>query len=149
MFLNITTDWEYKQAQKQLIQRSATALCTGGMLILDFDCPVSLEPCSSDEETVCFEGTDDGGVYGRYLIGPSAADEHSRIVKGVRRYEMTLPGGDAFCAQKRSVKHFSTMEEVCAWLYRAGFAVESLWGGYENQPFDKLHRRAIIKAIKK
>mgnify|MGYP003294592988 CR=1 FL=1 len=148
LLLNIITVWDYKQAQKQLIQRAALALCAGGILILDFDCPLKLDHYVSGEEYVCFEGMDDCGVHGRYLIGPTSADERSRSVKGVRRYEITLQNGKCFSAQTKSVKHFPTLEEVCTWLRRAGFTVESLFGGHMEQPFDALHRRAVIKAIK-
>lgn len=148
LLLNIETDWDYRQAQKQLIQRAADALKPGGMLILDFDCPDDLSPYAGDGEWLCFEGTDDQGTFGRYFVCGGSVNPRSRTVKSLRRYAITPKEGQPFTVTRQSVKHFPLLEEVCGWLYRAGFVVQSLGGGHHNQPFDEEHRRAVICARK-
>lgn len=148
LLLNIVTTWDYKQAQKQLIFRAADALRPGGRLFLDFDCPATLAAFPCNDEHLGLEGIDDRGVYGQYFIRNTSADEHTRIVKGTRRYVLTLPGQSPAELALESVKHFPTLEEVCSWLYRAGLSVTSLYGGYQNEPFDTQHQRAVIIAKK-
>lgn len=69
LMLNIVTDRDYKRAQKNLLERACDALKPGGRLLIDYDCPLELsrwEP--ANPEWVCFEGVDDAGTYGRYIV---------------------------------------------------------------------------------
>lgn len=149
IMLNLVTDWDYKQAQKQLIQRAHDALRPGGHLLLDFDCPDSLNAYLGDAaEWVCFDGNDDRGTYGRYIVLRGTCDEHTRMVRCGNRYEITPRVGEPFSITCSCAKHFPTLEQVMAWLQRAGFTVESVSGGYHGEPFDSVHRRAVIWARK-
>lgn len=148
LFVNLTTDWDYKQAQKQLIFRAADALRPGGRVVLDFDCPETLAAFNNDHEWLCMEGTDDLGTHGRYYVCNSTADERSRTVKGQRRFELTPQEGQLLSMTINSTKHFPTLEEVCGWLYRAGLSILSIHGGHDGEAFDQHNRRAVITARK-
>lgn len=144
---NITTDWEYKQAQKQMILKSANSLKKSGLLFLDFDCPVSLSPFLEREREV-LSGTDDEGRRGKMFIQGLEADDKIRLLKSRRRYEITLASGETLHSSEISVKHFLTLEETTAWLYRAGFTIEALYGSHTGDPFNEENRRCVILARK-
>lgn len=149
LMLNIVTDRDYKRAQKNLLERAFDALKVGGRLLIDYDCPLELsgwEPANT--EWVCFEGTDDLGTHGRYIVVSGTANDRTRVVTGSRRWEMTTAEGETFTHVAQSYKYFPTLEQVCAWLYRIGFTVESVNGGYDGEAFDPEHRRAVIWARK-
>ncbi len=149
LLCSLITDWDYKQAQKQLIQRSAAALKTGGKLIIDFDCPATLEAYGANAgEKLIFEGTDDHGTTGRYYVCGVFSDEKTRTVRSRRRIEITPAVGVPFQITTEHTKHFPTLAELCTWLYREGFTIEALHGGHHGEPFDALHRRAVIVARK-
>ena len=144
---NLITDWEYKQAQKQLILKSANSLKKKGLLFLDFDCPLSLAPYGQAEKLV-FEGTDEDGFSGKMYIKGMEADEKTRLVKSKRIYFITTPSGEALRTEQITIKHFLTLEETTAWLYRAGFTIEALYGSYKGAPFNEENRRCVILARK-
>ena len=147
LLCNLITDWDYKQAQKQLIQRSAAALKPGGKLILDFDCPSTLEAYGAGSpERLIFDGTDDHGSTGRYYVCGVMCDEKTRTVRSRRRFEISPTEGVPFQMTTEHTKHFPTLAEVCTWLYRECFTIEILHGGFDGEPFDLLHRRAVIAA---
>lgn len=148
LLLNIITTWDYKQAQKQLIFRAADALGPEGLLILDFDCPKTLNAFRNQDEWLCMEGTDDWGTAGKYFVCNDTADEHKRMVMSRRRLELSPSGEPAFTVTLSSTKHFPTLEEVCSWLFRAGFSITGLYGGHHGEAFDAQHRRAVITAQK-
>lgn len=149
LLLNIVTDRDYKRAQKNLLERACDALKVGGRLLIDYDCPLELsgwEPANT--EWVCVEGTDDAGTTGRYIVVSGTANNRTRVVTGSRRWEIAPADGEPFVHTADSYKYFPTLEQTCAWLYRVGFTVESVNGGYHGEPFDREHRRAVIWARK-
>lgn len=149
LMVNIITDRESKRAQMNLLERAHDALKTGGRLFIDFDCPMNVSHwIPATEEWVCFEGTDDHGTFGRYIVIPGTANDRSRTVSGSRRWEITPANGEAFMHTESRHQYFPTLEQTCAWLYRSGFTVESINGGYSGEPFDRSHRRAVIWARK-
>lgn len=149
LMVNIVTDRDYKRAQKNLLERAWEALKMGGKLFLDFDCPDVLSKWApANREWVCFEGEDDRGTYGRYIVKDGTVDDRQRIITGERRWEMKTAQGENFVHTEKSYKHFPGLEQVCAMLYRVGFAVESIHGGYRGEAFDRDHRRAVIWARK-
>lgn len=149
LMCRLITEWDYKQAQKQLIQRSGAALKPGGKLILDFDCPETLAAFSADTpETLCFEGADDHGSTGRHFTRAVSSTEKTRMVKTITRTEIIPSQGAPFQRTTEQIRHFPTLAEVCTWLYREGFTIETLYGGPNGEPFDLQHRRAIIAARK-
>lgn len=141
---NIDTDWEYKQAQKKLLTQAQRALKPDGLLFLDFDCPSSLRPFAEPGEWVCFEGRDDQETFGRYVVVNGTSNDHSRMVYYSRRYELRPKDAAPFSCTVRKEKHFATLEWMGAQLYRAGFTVEALYGGYGGEPFDQGHRRCVL-----
>lgn len=149
LLCTLITEWDHKQAQKQLIQRSAAALRTGGRLIIDFDCPDTLEAYGAGaKEKLVFEGTDDRGSAGRHFVCGSLSNEKTRMVRSRTRTEIVPAQGEPFRVVTEHTRHYPTLSEVCAWLYREGFTIESLHGGYHCEPFDLLNRRAVIAARK-
>lgn len=145
---NIITDWEYKQAQKQLIMKSTGSLKKGGLLLLDFDCPISLGSLTENEETCVLSGTDQNGTAGKMHIKHTESDEKTRLLKSKIRYELTTKDGEKAALQETAVRHILTLEETTAWLYRAGFSIEALYGSHDFQPFDEKNRRCVIAARK-
>lgn len=146
---SLITDWEYKQAQKQLIMKSAASLKKGGLLILDFDCPVSLANLVKNACDRCvLSGTDESGTSGKMIVRDAEADEKSRLLKSKISYALTTEKGENIDIVKTVVRHFLTLEETTSWLYRAGFCIEALYGSYDFHPFDEKNRRCVIAARK-
>ena len=146
LMVNIQTDWgDYKQAQKKLLSRAYEALRTDGRLLIDFDCPDSLKAFGGSQSVwVCFEGCDDHGTQGKYIVVNGSVHERTRIVKGFRRYELIPRGGEAFTVVIESVKHFPTLEQICSMLYRASFTIEALYGDFHGHAFDTQHRHCVM-----
>ncbi|MCH5286186.1 MAG: class I SAM-dependent methyltransferase [Christensenellaceae bacterium] len=150
LMVNIQTDWsDYKQAQKKLLVNAHKALRPGGHLLLDFACPDSLKAYVSDvPEWVCFEGADDRGTHGRYIVINGTVNEQTRTVKGKRRYELIPRDSNPFTVVTDSLKHFPTLEQTCSMLYRAGFTIEELYGDLHGHAFDRQHQRSLIRCRK-
>jgi len=143
VLVNIVTDGDYRQAQELFLQKAASCVKQGGHLYLDFDCvnwPDS-KPGKKDE-WVCFEGTDDLGTYGKYIVGGGEYSKKTRIGKGNRRYEITPKDGGDFSVTTQSVKHFPTHRQVVSWLEKVGWEIE--W----HAPVRKKTFHAIIWAKK-
>jgi len=57
---------------------------------------------SNDEYTI-FEGTDDRGTFGKFIMGSgSSYDSQTRMAYGTRRYEITPKDGEMFSVIQRS-----------------------------------------------
>ncbi len=152
ILLNIESEMDYQQSQQLFIEKAAASVKQGGYLYLDFDCffrPDEL-PSSEKREWVCFEGTDDLGTYGKYIVISGEYDSKTCIDKGFRRYEIVPEMGTGFLVDRTIIKHFPNFKLVETWLKKSGWAIEQLYGGYENQPFDEtvMGNRAIIWAKK-
>ena len=146
---NLATDWEYKQAQKQLIMKSAQSLKKGGQLLLDFDCPISLKPLTDQSGERClFEGTDENGTNGKITIKHMEADEKTRLIKSRTKYLFSTNAEETVSMEEITVRHMLTLEETTLWLYRAGFCIEALYGSYDFKPFDEKNRKCVIAARK-
>lgn len=145
---SLITDWEYKQAQKQLIMKSAGSLKKGGLLLLDFDCPISLGSLTEGNEKCILSGTDKSGTKGRMYIKHTESDEKTRLLKSKIRLELITSDGEKIAIQENTVKHILTLEETTSWLYRAGFSIEALYGSCDFHPFDEKNRRCVIAARK-
>lgn len=149
LLVNIVTDRDSKCAQKNLLERAYDALKNGGRLFIDYDCPLDVTTWQpAKDEWVCFEGTDDHGTAGRYIVVPGTANNRTRIISGSRRWELFAADGEAFIHTENRHQYFPALEQTCAWLYRIGFTIESITGGYHDEPFDCRHRRAVIWARK-
>lgn len=151
ILLNIIGDMDYSRAQALFIKKASHALKTGGHLYLDFDCydRPAKNPVHR-REWVCFEGTDDRGTYGRYIVVDGDYTADTRIDRSSRRYEITPIGGKTEIFETLSVKHFPTLSQVHQWLFEAGFVVIHEYGGYGRQPVNEsiIGNRAIIWARK-
>lgn len=152
VLINIVTDGDYMDAQKLFVQKAAGALKQGGHLYLDFDCYDRIEETSSsNNEWVCFEGTDDRGTYGKYIVISGEYDPVTRMnITSSRRFEITPQNGEMFAYTYESLKHYPTLYQVHEWLSEAGFTVEWEYGGYDRRPIDEsvIGNRAIIWAKK-
>jgi len=144
VLVNIVTNGDYKQAQELFIQKAASCVKQGGHLYLDFTCAnwPDFSP-SEPSERVLFEGTDDRGTYGKYILVAGEYSSQTRIDKSYRRYEITPKNGEMFSVTKESVKHFPTYEQVVSWLKKYGWEVE--W----HNPIEEETFHAIIWAKKK
>lgn len=151
ILLNIVSDMDYSQAQALFVRKALAALKAGGYLYLDFDCyDRPAESSDHKREWVCFEGTDDWGTYGKYIV-VSGEYSDTRIDRSSRRYEITPVCGKTEIFETPSVKHFPTLSQVHEWLSEVGFVIKQEYGGYERQPVNEaiIGNRAIIWARKK
>lgn len=151
ILLNIVSDMDYSQAQALLIRRASESLKAGGRLYLDLDCyNRPAETSSNRREWICFEGTDDRGTYGKYIIISGDYSPETRIDRSRRRYEITPAGGEMEVFDLSSVKYFPTLDQVHSWLTDAGLEIEQEYGGYDRRPIDEdvIGNRAIIWARK-
>lgn len=151
ILLNIVSDIDYKKAQALFIKKASEALKIGGHLYLDFDCyDRPAESSDYKKEWVCFEGTDDRGTYGKYIVVSGDYTADTRIDRSSRRYEITPVCGKTEIFETQSVKHFPTLLQVRTWLSELGFVNEHEYGGYERQAVNEaiIGNRAIIWARK-
>lgn len=152
ILLNIESDMDYQQSQQLFIEKAANSIVQGGHMYLDLDCffrPDETMPIVK-REWVCFEGTDDLGTYGKYIVISGEYNSQTCIGKGFRRYEITPENSEMFSVERTIVKHFPQLNQVKSWLEKFGWEVECLYGGYEKQPIDEtlIGNRAIIWAKK-
>jgi len=151
ILLNIVSDMDYSQAQALFIRKAGEALKNGGHLYLDFDCfHRPTESSGNKREWVCFEGMDDRGTYGKYIVVGGDYSANTRIDRSSRRYEITPANGNTEIFEVRSVKHFPALSQVHSWLSEVGFVIEQEYGGYERQSVNEaiIGNRAIIWARK-
>ncbi len=150
LFINIVTAGDYQQAQRTFLKKAYDTLMIGGHLYLDFDC-VDWPDVSADDhsEWVCFEGTDDRGTYGKFIVVSGGySSKERKSINSIRRYEIIPERGDKFSIERVWNKYFPTLEQTCSWLYDAGFSIDRLYGSYDKQPFTPENRRAVIWAKK-
>lgn len=138
VLVNIISDIDNSSAQVLFIKKAADALKHGGHLYFDFDCPNW--PTRSAVETrewVIFEGTDDRGTYGKFILEGGDYSSETRIDSSGRRYEITPHGGTKEVFNTTIVKHFPTLKQVHGWLSDAGFTIEWEYRGYDRRPVDE------------
>lgn len=152
ILLNIESDMDYQQSQQLFIEKAANSVKQGGHMYLDFDCFFRQDEkmLSEKHEWVCFEGTDDLGTYGKYIVIGGEYSSQTCIGKGSRRYEITPENGELYSVERTVTKHFPQLNQVKSWLKKSGWEIESLYDGYERQPVDEkvVGNRAIIWAKK-
>lgn len=127
VLVNIITDDDYTKCQELFIEKAASCVKHGGHMYLDFDC-VNWESSSANQndEKIIFEGTDDIGTYGKFILVNGEYDSETRISKSFRRYEITPNGNinETFSVTKPSIKHFPTFAQVAAWLDKYDWEIE-------------------------
>jgi len=149
IMINIISDMDYKEAQQLFIRKAANALKDGWHIYLDFDLHAHPEKIFiSTKERVHFDGTDDMGVYGRYIGCPGNYDIKTQMAKGKSRTELTLPNGEIYTFERIWEKHIPTLQNVHDWLDSNGFVIEQEYGDYDKNPIGETTHRAIIYARK-
>jgi SAM-dependent methyltransferase len=151
ILLNIESGLDYQQAQELFIRKAADCVKTEGYMYLDFDCYDRSEQISAiRHEWICFEGTDDLGTYGKYIVISGDYSEQTHIDKSYRRFEITPKNDEMFTLERTSIKHFPTLKQVKIWLDKAGWIIEQQYGSYEKIPICEATQgnRAIIYAKK-
>ena len=125
VLVNIVTDGDYRQAQELFIQKAASCMKQSGHLYLDFTCANwSDSSPEENEKRVIFEGADDLGTYGKFILIEGKYDSKTRIDKSYRRYEITPNKGEMFTVERQIIKHFPTYELVTSWLDKYGWEIE-------------------------
>jgi SAM-dependent methyltransferase len=151
ILLNIESELRYEQAQELFIKKAAASVKQNGYMYLDFDCYERPDQASNKkQEWVCFEGTDDLGTYGKYIVISGDYSNQTHIDKSYRRYEIIPKNGEMFSFETTSIKHFPTFKQVKMWLDNAGWEIIHLYGDYQKKPMDEkvIGNRAIIWAKK-
>ena len=159
IFINIYTDGGYSEAQELFIRKAAECVKPGGYMYLDFDCSVhfnnddekDLTETEKDiKEWTIFEGTDDIGTYGKFIMMCDKYTDGKFMQR--RRYEITPKDGETFSIIKYyTAKYFPKFDETKLWLDKYGWEILQLYGGRNKQPFDENieGNRAVIWAKKK
>ncbi len=148
--LNIVSDCIYQTAQQILIKKAAKALRPGGALFIDYGYTLNPEEwfeCSDDR--VVFEGTDSLGTTGKMLLTNNTFDKNTGTCRFLRRYELTDCKGQFFVVEEPEEKHFPRLEEIRAYLSKAGFSIQVEYGDYLRTPIGEDTDRAILWAKKK
>ncbi|MCL2771760.1 MAG: class I SAM-dependent methyltransferase [Oscillospiraceae bacterium] len=143
---NIVTNGGFQEAQELFIKKAASCVKKGGHMYLDFDCIGGEDSPSPDkgDEVIIFEGTDDLGTYGKYILVGGEYNSKTRIDRSYRRWEITPKDGEMFKSVNNEViKHFSNYDEVTSWLEKYGWEIE--W----QAPVSEETFYAIIWAKKK
>lgn len=149
ILINIVADMEYKEAQKLFIKKTYDSLKKGGHICLDFDISMHPEKSFGDKcERVIFEGTDDDGVYGKYIILGGTYDSNTQIAYGESRTELLTNEGQKIIVKRKFIKHIPTLNEVTSWLTETGFTIQKLYGDHSGNPITENTHRAIIWAEK-
>jgi len=149
ILLNIESEMPYEQAQELFIKKASESVKQNGHMYLNFDCYERPEQSSeNNEKWVCFEGIDDIGTYGKYIVISGDYSNETRIDKSSRRYEITPKGSETFTFETISIKHFPTFSQVKGWLDKYGWEIVNLYGDYGKNPMSTKTTRAIIWAKK-
>lgn len=147
LMLNIIADMEYKEAQKLLIKKAYEALREGGHLLLDFSCFSHPERIyGAEAERIIFEGRDNKGNYGKYILKGGRYDPAEQTTSFTRRMEITTSTGELFVHEKAAMKHIPTLKQVRRWLKEAGFEILREYGDYKGNPISETTYRAILWA---
>ena len=118
-------------------------------MFLDFDVPDWPDQSEDDRrEWVCFEGTDDWGTYGKYVVISGDYSCGTRIDRSFRRYEITPARGQPFVVDRQVTKHFPTLEQVVGWCHDEGFEVKQLFQDYQKNPAGAGASHAVVWARK-
>jgi SAM-dependent methyltransferase len=151
VMMNIETDGDYKKAQKMFIKKSRDALKTGGYIYLDFDLHNDPENIfgPNRKERIVFEGYDDRGTYGKYIICIGGNyDKDTQMAYGKRKIELVLQNGEKNMYEYNSNKRIPKLVEIKQWLIENDFKIEQEYGNRKKEPISEKTHRAIIYAKK-
>jgi len=152
VIMNIETDGNYEDAQRIFIQKACFALKDNGYILLDFDLHNNPEEIfgPSKEDRIIFEGYDDKGIYGKYILcagGEYNKDTHMCFEK--RRIELILQNGEKYEYEYDSKKRIPTLVDIKKWFQENNFEIEHEYGNRNREPISDKTNRAIIYAKKK
>lgn len=149
LLINIESDMPYNKAQQLLIQKAAGCLKPGGHIFMDFSLYAHPENVfSRDKGRVIFEGTDNRGISGKYIVIGDSYDTAARMAVGRRRIELIMPDGSREVLNQTFLKYIPTLTDVHKWLDTAGFVLESEYGNYHREPVTEHTERCLIYARK-
>jgi SAM-dependent methyltransferase len=151
VMMNIETDGDYEYAQKMFIKRASDALKRGGYIYLDFDLHSNPENIyePTPEERVVFEGYDDRGTYGKYIICVGGVyDKDTQMAYGKRKIELVLQNGEKNIYEYNSNKRIPKLAEIREWLKANNFEIEQEYGNKNKEPISNKTHRATIYAKK-
>jgi SAM-dependent methyltransferase len=150
IMMNIETDGNYEEAQKAFIKKASTALINGGYIYLDFNLDHNLEDIIKyTKEWVIFEGTDDNGVYGKFIMcNGGTYNKSTQMNCRNRRIELTLKNGEKDIYEYTVNKRIPSLMDIKKWLKEYNFVIEQEYGNYVGDPISEKTNRAIIYAKK-
>ncbi len=147
---NIVSDMDYEQAQALMIRKAAQALVPGGHVFIDYAYTSYPERWFDHPQPVTvWQGEDSEGNAGAMTLLHNTYDPERGMARFVRRMELTTKDGSRVVQERTEEKHFPALEQVCAWLHDAGFAVERECGDYQGRPISEKTNRAILWARKR
>jgi SAM-dependent methyltransferase len=143
VMMNIETIGSYEEGQKTFIKNSGKALKNGGYIYLDFDLCNNPEDVfgPNKEDRTIFEGYDDTGVSGKYIICDGGGyGQDTQIAYGKRKIELVLQNGEKNIYEYISNKRIPKLTDIKEWLRETGFKIEQEYGNYNKDPIsDKTH----------
>ena len=149
ILLNIVSDADPLETQRQFIQKAFEALGPGGYLFMDNNGFMHPEPAFNQPGTrMIFDGTDSNGVYGRYMLMDSNYNAATHTCSGKRRWELTAPGEETCSKEELYSKFIPSIAHMKSWVTQAGFSVELSYGDYSGNPIGENTSRAIYWARK-
>ena len=151
VMMNIETNENYEDAQREFIKRAGQALKTGGYIYLDFDLHSEPENVfgSIPEERIVFEGCDDKDVYGKYIICKGGSyDKDTQMAFGRRKLELVFQNGEKDIYEYDSKKRIPKLGEIKEWLKENNFKIEQEYGNRNKEPISNKTHRAILYAKK-
>jgi SAM-dependent methyltransferase len=151
VMMNIETDGSYEDAQRIFIHKAGRALKSDGYIYFDFALYNNPEEIFGpvNNERVVFEGYDDKGIYGKYIISSGGSyDKKTQICYGKRKIELILQNGEKDVYEYSSNKRIPNLGDIKKWLKENNFIIEQEYGNYDKAPISEKTHRAIIYARK-
>jgi SAM-dependent methyltransferase len=149
ILLNIQSSRKAWEAESLFVHKAYAALKPGGHLFMD-NCGFIRPEHAFNRPgvSVIFSGADRAGVYGRYMLVDAVYDIQTQSVSGIRRWELTAPGGETFFKEEPYRKPIPSIKQMEEWLRQAGFVIEHRFGDYSRNPVGEDTCRAIYWARK-
>ena len=152
--------FDYKEAQKIFINKSAKALKPGGYFYFTFDLyddpkgfftAAPSEEFLTDPADIDMSGaeTDIFGVRSKSVSGGYNYDEKTRIASGIYRTIEIFPNGERHVNDELWFKHILTLEQVHEWLAENGLEAGQVYNGYHKEPIkENQYNHAVFWAGK-
>lgn len=149
ILLNIVSAQNPIAAEKAFVQKAYAALKQGGYLFMDNNGFMHPERFFNQSGVrVIFDGADNAGVFGRYMLVDSTWDASTQSVSGTRRWELTTPNGESFTKEEPYTKIIPSVKNMDEWLAEANFIIEHRFGDYNGRPIGEDTYRAVYWARK-